>query len=188
MKPSLNAHFRIYLPDGERLTEEKIEKSKATACRTIAKLEDIPGGITIEDTATGAALHLGDTLSVLVSAFCLEGLVELVSKGKIHINFFNHDEFVEIELADAQVSLSGDEIAAQSYPAAEYLRAMAACGERYVALMRRVWQGQKERKKEIEDLEKALAAAKRASASVSAPVKGKAAAPKTPATKPRKKA
>src|SRR5436189_5689940 len=108
MKPSINFQFRIYLPDGERLTEEKIEKNKTAACRTLAKLEDIPGGLTIEDAASGAATHLGDTLSVLISAFCLTGLAELKRQGKLRIDFFNHDEFVDAELADDRVSLSGD--------------------------------------------------------------------------------
>jgi|tagenome__1003787_1003787.scaffolds.fasta_scaffold20667911_1 hypothetical protein len=160
MKSSLKFQFRIYLPDGERLTEEKIEKNKAAACRAIARLEDIPGGLTIEDPGRGAATHLGDTLSVLISAFCLTGLAELKREGKIRIDFFDHDEFVDIELADDRVSLSGDEIAPQSYPCDKYMAAAVSCGERYVALLREAWRGQKQHAGEIATLEQELAGAK----------------------------
>jgi hypothetical protein len=186
MKPTLNAQFRIYLPDGERLTEDKIEKNKAAACRAIARLADIPGGLTIADPATGAATHLGDTLAVLISAFCLTGLAELQRAGKIRINFFNHDEYVDVALAGPRVTLTGDELAPQSFPAPEYIRALLACGQRYVALMRQVWRGQKDRADEIAALEQELAAAQRAPAPDAKPAKPKA-AKASPAKRGKKK-
>jgi hypothetical protein len=133
----MNATFRVYLPDGAILTEEQLRKNKV-ARETVAKLGEIEGGLTVEDPKAKEATQLGDTLEVLISAFCLDGLKHLKNKGKYHVDFFSREETVDLVVEKSKVTLSGSRITTVSYPAAAYFEAMADLGKRYLDFLKKI--------------------------------------------------
>ncbi|MDB6122862.1 MAG: hypothetical protein JWQ71_1855 [Pedosphaera sp.] len=134
----MNATFRIDLPNGTSLTEEQLRKNIKAARETIAKLREVEGSIAIENPKTKEATYVGDTLKVVISAFCLKGLKEFQKEGKYQVDFFNHDETVNLVADKNKVIISGTQIVTCSYPAAPYFKAMADCGKRYTEFMKKI--------------------------------------------------
>ncbi|MDB5039168.1 MAG: hypothetical protein JWQ35_2696 [Bacteriovoracaceae bacterium] len=84
----MNVSFRIRLPNGTSFSESELNKNLKLLREMFAKHGSFEGALTIENLKTNERSNLGDTLEVLISAFCLEGLERLKNVGKHHVDFF----------------------------------------------------------------------------------------------------
>jgi hypothetical protein len=131
----MQAIFVLRERSGERIGEDALGADPARAAALLADLGITEGMLFIEDPATGARAGLGDTLPVLIERFCLSGLKRLRDEGAQELDFLNHEEHLSIALGGEQVRFDSSRFGRVAFPKDAYFVALAACGERYQALM-----------------------------------------------------
>ena len=96
------------------------------------------GALTIRSAGAADTVFV-DTLRILIDRFCLAGLAGLLLEGRQIVSFFDHEETARLSITGAEVTLSGDQIETRTLPLDQYAASQKACGERYLAVARRLW-------------------------------------------------
>jgi len=131
----MDAHFSLIDKDGSRIGEQTLRADAGLAAALMANPGIAEGVLSIEDAQTEVRASLGDTLPVLIGRFCQSGLADLREKGALEVDFFDHEEILKITVADGQVHFDSTRFGQRSFPRDDYFAALAACGERFEALM-----------------------------------------------------
>jgi hypothetical protein len=140
----LDIQFHVTLPDGRSAPETDLPTDGKAAEAMIDDFSGASGAIVITRD-DGARTAFADTLRILVPTFCLGGLAELVRDGQKSVDCYDHEVTARLIVRDSMVIVSGDQIETRALPLVDYVATQKACGERYVSLARRIWQGVPER-------------------------------------------
>ncbi len=153
----IEATFSVRDRQGERVEEAELGAGLPGSA-LLNNLGITEGILRITDPATGTQAEFGDTLPVLIGAFCLRGLEALVNDGSASVDFLDHEEVAELVLDAQNVTLSSPRIGTRQFARAGYVRALAACGGRYVATMASLWAGDPGRAQSVAALQGSAAA------------------------------
>ncbi len=127
--------FNLTGPDGAIVDEEALRADPMLAAALTKDLGASEGGLQIADPDSGVLASVGDTLPILLDAFCLGGLETLRRDGHIEVDFFDHDETLQIVVADGKVLFDSTRFGTRAFPGDAYFAAMTACGARYDAFL-----------------------------------------------------
>lgn len=153
----LDVRLIMNLEDGSVLPEADVPADDAAARARLGDFAGMEGALVIAGD-DGMRLVFADTLRLLVPAFCLDGMAALLRDKRKVVEFFNHEETVVLSVERDEVQLAGRHVVpTRTLPLAEYAAAMKACGERYLALARRMWRDDPAGAWPLEELEASLA-------------------------------
>jgi hypothetical protein len=131
----MQAVFALRDKSGDRVSEDELRADPARAAALLADLGVTEGMLFIEDPRTSARAGLGDTLPVLIEHFCLGGLNRLRDEGRQVVDFLDHEEHLSITVSGGQIQFDSSRFGRVAFPKDAYLVTLAACGERYQALL-----------------------------------------------------
>ncbi len=84
-------------------------------------------------------VDLSDALLWMVPGLCLDGIVALQGGTSYALDFWSSDERITLRRDGPDIELSGAYQESVRFPAAAFLAAMFAAGERFAALAARLW-------------------------------------------------
>lgn len=146
-------NFEIDLPGGLTVTEQDLERDDGSLRAQLLSLPSLSGGLAISDPASGESTAIGDVLGALISAFCVDGVAELIEGRPYSTRLFAYPERVDLQPDGDAVVIDGDELDSARFPLRHLVPALAACGVRYATRLRWLHAGQPEWAERVEQAE-----------------------------------
>jgi hypothetical protein len=135
----MDVHFEIHRAighSGEELAEEAIAQRVAGDPAYVEAVRELDG---VEGALVIGAAQLLDDLSPLVQRLCFEAVAALAVPGAA-FTYLHYTSAGELELlaTDDAVAIRGTQAAPATHPRGALLRALYACGLRYLAFLEQV--------------------------------------------------
>ncbi|MBN9507840.1 MAG: hypothetical protein J0I21_01850 [Alphaproteobacteria bacterium] len=123
-------------------------------------LFDLEGGVNV---ACGAVqFGIGDDLTALVTQLCFVAPAAVARGETAAFDLVNDPETYTLRREGTEIEIAGTLIETNRFPASALLEALVACGERYIALLGRVWADEPGLPDLLADLKGAAETARRA--------------------------
>jgi hypothetical protein len=139
--------------DGNRFFNENDLDADLDSLRPLILEFDNPEGVLhFEDPENDVSFELGDSMGPLIYSMCF-GPIKSLAEGKpVEIPFSTCDASVKLVPNGDEVVFSWEGSEPYRLGRSELLPALVSCGERYVAFMKRLYNGDPNYAAELDDL------------------------------------
>lgn len=131
--------FDVLTNDDAILSESDLAQGSPDLRKLLDNLDQLEGLLTIDNPDAQDLVVFRDVLSLLISYFCMYSIPDLANGKPLEYSFAAYNEHATLKVDGDTIVVHYDGDAECRCPAAPLLAALVACGERFVALIKRVY-------------------------------------------------
>ncbi len=141
--------------------ENELETDVETVRNLLEEYKNPDGVLHFEDSSQNISFKLGDSMGPLIYGVCFGPIKSLAAGIAVDVPFFSCEAVVRFAPDADDVVISWGDSPQYRFRRSELLSELVSCGERYVAIMKRIHENNQEKAESLKDLEAASQAARK---------------------------
>ena len=136
----MEATFEIIAADGARIDEDELEFLLEHLRPSIGSIDEREGMLILYNSGGSFRVTaFRDSISPLIRAVCIDAVPDLAAGKDVEIQMAAYNERAWFKIEGDAIVVTGDAIEEDRCPARPLLEALVGCGERFAALVKKLY-------------------------------------------------